>query len=352
MVAELRRQGITPAQLLWIGTRGEMEERLVPRAGIRLETIRGGPLVGVAPGQRALNGARLLWSLGKVARLLRNFRPDVLFMTGGYVNGPVALAARLLRIPAAIFLPDIEPGTAIRSLSRFVQRIACTAEDSRQYFDRDKVVVTGYPVRPDVREALALSREGALALFDLAGERRTLFVFGGSRGARSLNEAVADSLAGLLERYQVIHVSGELDWPVVAERARQLSDALRRFYRPYPYLHEQMGAAFRSADLVVARAGASMLGEAPAFGAPSILVPYPHAWRYQKVNADYLVERGAAVRINDDDLGAQLLPTVTTLMEDRARLSTMSAAARELDQPQAATNLAQLLGELAERRIG
>lgn len=350
MVAELRREGGSAADVLWIGTRGEMEEQLVSRAGIRLETINGGPIVGVALWRRALNGARLLWSLGKVTRLMRQFAPDVLFMTGGYVNGPVALAAGILRVPSAIYLPDIEPGAAIRTLSRFAQRIACTAEASRQYFEASKVVVTGYPVRPSVREAAGLSRREALARFDLAPGRRTLFVFGGSRGARSINRALLDSLPVLLAHHQVIHVSGKLDWPKVEERAAQLPARFRRYYRPYAYLHERMGAAFRSADLAVARAGASMLGESPAFGLPSILAPYPHAWRYQKVNADYLAERGAALRLDDAQLATQLAPTVMALLEDKARLSAMSDAARALDEPGAARNLAQLLGELAKRR--
>ena len=323
---------------------------MVPRAGIALETISGGPIVGVAPRARLVNGMRLAWSLGAVVRLLRGFRPDVLLMTGGYVNVPVAPTARLLGIPAAIFLPDIEPGTAIRMLSRFVRRIASTAAASKQYFAPGKVVVTGYPVRPELRAARDMSREDALATFDLEPRRGTVFVFGGSRGARSINRALFESLDSLLESYQVIHVSGELDWPVVEERTAQLSPAQRHFYRAFSYVHERMGPAFRAADLVVARAGASMLGEAPAFGLPSILVPYPYAWRYQKVNADYLVERGAALRLDDEMLSDQFLPLVTELMEDAGRRSAMSAAAAALDRPQAAGNLAQLLRELAERR--
>lgn len=350
MVAELRRDGLPASDVLWIGTRGEMEEQLVSRAGIRLETISGGPIVGVALWQRARNGARLLWSLGRVWQLMRRFKPDVLFMTGGYVNGPVALVARFLRVPSAIYLPDIEPGAAIRMLSRFAHRVACTAEASRQYFEADKVMVTGYPVRPSVREAADLSRDEALAQFDLTPERQTLFVFGGSRGARSINRALLDGLPALLAQYQVIHVSGGLDWPEVEERAVRLPERLRRFYRPNAYLHERMGAAFRSADLAVARAGASMLGESPAFGLPSILVPYPHAWRYQKVNADYLAERGAAVRLDDARLATQLVPTVVALLEDETRLSAMRDAARALDKPGAARNLAQLIVELAKRR--
>jgi len=349
MVAELRRQGLTTAQLMWIGTRGQMEEQLVPRAGIYLETIDGGPIVGVSIQKRLMNGMRLIMSLAKVTRLLRRFRPDVLLMTGGYVNVPVAPVARALSIPAAIFLPDIEPGTAIRQLSRFARRVACTAAESKQYFAPGKALVTGYPVRPDLRQALEMSREEALAVFDLQPGRGTVFVFGGSRGARSINRALANSLSSLLGRYQVIHVSGALDWPAVEQRMAQLSEKQRRYYRPYSYFHEQMGAAFRAADLVVARAGASMLGEAPAFALPSVLVPYPHAWRYQKVNADYLVSRGAAVRLDDELLSERFLSTVSELMSDEARLSAMGAAAAALDRPQAAYNLAQLLRELGER---
>lgn len=337
------------AQILWIGTSGQMEEQLVPRAGIELKTIRGGPLVGVDFRKRALHAGRLLSSLGAVARIMRRFRPSVVLMTGGYVNAPVAPVARSMKIPSAIFLPDIEPGSAIRTLSRFVKRVACTAAESVPYFVPGKAVVTGYPVRPEIREALTLSREEALARFDLRPGRRTLFVFGGSRGARSLNQALAENLESLLERHQVIHVSGELDWPTIEARASQLPEAQRRYYRPYAYLHEEMGPAFRAAELVVARAGASMLGESPAFGLPSILVPYPYAWRYQKVNADYLEKHGAAVRLDDERLPQAFLPTVTSLLEDDAKLAQMSAAAASLDRPEAAANLARLLRDLSER---
>lgn len=327
-----------------------MEETLVPRAGLKLATISGGPIVGVPWQRRLANAARLAWSLGKTHRLLRRFRPDVLFMTGGYVNVPVALVAWLRRVPAAVFLPDIEPGTAIRFLSRFAERVACTTAASRAYFGPGKVVVTGYPVRPQLREAQQMTAEEALAAFDLQPGRATLLVFGGSRGARSINRALMDILDTLLEQNQVIHVSGTLDWPQVQAHAAELPETLRRSYRPFPYLHERMGAAFRAADLAVARAGASMLGESPAFGLPAVLVPYPHAWRYQKVNADYLVERGAALRLDDDRLQEELLPTVQVLLNDEARLAEMARAAMALDEPAAAENLAQLLRRLAGRQ--
>jgi UDP-N-acetylglucosamine--N-acetylmuramyl-(pentapeptide) pyrophosphoryl-undecaprenol N-acetylglucosamine transferase len=219
---------------------------------------------------------------------------------------------------------------------------------SPAYFAAGKSVVTGYPVRPSVREAATLDQAAAASSFDLGTERRTMLVFGGSRGARSINRALQAILPQLLDEVQVIHISGTLDWQEVEATGAALPAAQRRYYRPYPYLHRRMGAAFRAANLVVARAGASMLGELPAFGLPAILVPYPHAWRYQKVNADYLASRGVAVRLDDEELQDRLLPTVRALLHDEQRLAAMGRAARALDRPDAAAAVAQLLTKLAE----
>jgi UDP-N-acetylglucosamine--N-acetylmuramyl-(pentapeptide) pyrophosphoryl-undecaprenol N-acetylglucosamine transferase len=246
-------------------------------------------------------------------------------------------------VPLAIYLPDIEPGQAIRTLSRFAKVVACTAAPSLAFFPPGKAIVTGYPVRSEIRAATQLDKAEALARFELGNSRPTLFVFGGSRGARSINRALMAALPGLLEMMQIIHVSGTLDWPEVRDGAAAIPVAQRAFYRPFPYLHDEMGPAFRAAELVVARAGASMLGECPAFGLPAILVPYPYAWRYQKVNGDYLAERGAAVRLDNERLAEGLVPTVKGLMEDKSRLAAMAAAAKQLDQPEAADRLAQLV---------
>lgn len=324
-----------------------MEEQLVPRAGLRLETIHGGPIAGVRLWTRLLNLAKLTWSLGSTWRLLARFKPDVLFMTGGYVNVPVALVAWLRRLPATVYLPDVEPGAAIKFLSRFTQKVACTADGSQVFFPAGKTITTGYPVRTELRQATSLPQADALATFDLTPGRKTLFVFGGSRGARSINRALMAALPQLLEQIQVIHISGTLDWPEVEAFAKTLPAGQRPYYRPYPYLHEEMGPAFRSADLVVARGGASMLGECPAFGLPSILVPYPYAWRYQKVNADYLSGRGAGLRLNDEAMAEQLLPMVLGLMNDPGRLANMSSQAKKLDIPNAAGNIAHLIRRLA-----
>jgi UDP-N-acetylglucosamine--N-acetylmuramyl-(pentapeptide) pyrophosphoryl-undecaprenol N-acetylglucosamine transferase len=342
-VAELRRLGVADDDILWIGAQGEMEETLVPRAGLRLETIPAGPIVGVPLLTRARNAGRMARGFGATLGHVRRFRPAALFMTGGYVAAPVAAAARARGVPIVVYLPDVEPGSTIRAVMPLARRVACTSDGSRAFVPAHKMVVTGYPVRPEIRAARRLSREQALARFDLRPGRPTLFVFGGSRGARAINRALMAALPALLAEAQVIHVSGTLTWPEVEANAATLPGELRAFYRPYAYLHEEMGPAFRAADLVVARAGASMLGESPAFGLPSLLVPLTFAWRYQKVNADYLTERGAAVQLTDDTLPTELLPTVRALLGDPDRLAAMAAAAAALDRPAAATDLARLI---------
>jgi UDP-N-acetylglucosamine--N-acetylmuramyl-(pentapeptide) pyrophosphoryl-undecaprenol N-acetylglucosamine transferase len=165
---------------------------------------------------------------------------------------------------------------------------------------------------------------------------------GGSSGARSINNAVVKIAGKLIEHYQVIHLTGHLDWDTL----RYQTDGLGPRYQAFPYLHE-IGAALAAADLVVSRAGASVLGEYAHFGLPAILVPYPYAWQYQKVNADYLVERGAAVLLEDEKLDQELYSTVVSLLEDSERLAKMSQTMAALAQPAAAEKIAELLLEMA-----
>jgi UDP-N-acetylglucosamine--N-acetylmuramyl-(pentapeptide) pyrophosphoryl-undecaprenol N-acetylglucosamine transferase len=136
----------------------------------------------------------------------------------------------------------------------------------------------------------------------------------------------------------------------VETRAKELSEAQATRYHAFPYLHEEMGAALAAADLALSRAGASTLGEYPLFGLPAVLVPYPYAWRYQKVNADTLVRHGAALMVTDSNLKAELLPTIKELLQNPTRLNAMRAAAKSLSHPQAASEIGHLLLELAGKK--
>jgi UDP-N-acetylglucosamine:LPS N-acetylglucosamine transferase len=146
-----------------------------------------------------------------------------------------------------------------------------------------------------------------------------------------------------LAEMQVIHLSGQLDWQAVEQNRQALSPEQVERYRAFPYLHDEMGAAYSAADLALARAGASSLGELPCFGLPVILVPYPYAWRYQKVNAEYLVSKGAALMLNDVDLDSKLIPMVKSLIADTARRLGMGEAMQKLARPEAAKTIARLL---------
>lgn len=329
-------------ETLWVGGEGGMEEELVKRAGISFQTIPAAGLHGV--GLRALPGNFVKLTYGVLAsrRILREFQPDVLFFTGGFVAAPMAFAGRA--IPNLLYVPDIEPGLAIKSIARFANRIAVTADDSKKYFSTDKqIIVAGYPLRADLS---GWSRQDALTHFKLSGELPILLVFGGSKGAHSINNAILSNLYELLEVTQVIHISGTPDWDQVKDAGERLPKDLADRYRPMPYLHE-MGAAFAAADLAVSRAGASSLGEFPFFGLPAILVPYPHAWRYQKVNADTLTQRGAAVMLEDQFLNRELIPLVKDLLDNPAKRQAMSARMKALSKPEAAATIASQLLELA-----
>ena len=152
---------------------------------------------------------------------------------------------------------------------------------------------------------------------------------------------------------QVVHISGELDWENVerySENLQTKSDYFRNYFC-FPYLHERMGAALAAADMVVSRAGASSLGEYPLFGLPAILVPYPHAWVYQRTNAGFLSEQGAAVVIRDEYLNSELLTTIRKIMGDREKLLSMSKAMRSLLMPNAAEKIAEELVALCGERV-
>ena len=320
-----------------------MEQALVERAGVPFTAIPAGGLHGVGIVRMARNTLKLVAGTLKAWQLIGQHKPRAMLTTGGFVSAPVAVACWLRRVPILLYLPDIEPGLAVKFVAKFAAQIGVTTEDSVKYFLARKVIVTGYPTRSDLAQT---DRAAAIRRFELVADRKTLLVFGGSKGARSINRAVEVVIEQLLARYQVIHISGSTDAAEVQAKRDSLPEELKRHYHVFEYVHD-MGLAFAAADLVVSRAGASILGEYPLFGLPAILIPYPYAWRYQKVNADYLVTRGAAIRLDDETLSDTLLPAIERLLSDETQLRALSAAARSLARPDPAMKLAQTLQKLA-----
>jgi undecaprenyldiphospho-muramoylpentapeptide beta-N-acetylglucosaminyltransferase len=333
-------------EVLWIGGEGGIEVDLISREEIKFTTIPAAGVHGV--GIKVLPGN--IWQIIKgffsARRILKDFQPQVLFFTGGYLAVPVALAERTIlsrkvKPKILVFVPDIEPGLALQLLALLSDRIAVTVEESMNYFgSQSKIEVTGYPVRSELRMD---DKNSARQKLSLKQDLPTLLVFGGSKGARSINKAVLAVLPELLKDIQVIHISGQLDWTEVENKKERLPADFQARYHIYPFLYREMGAALRAADVVVSRAGAAVLGEYPLFGIPAILIPYPHAWRYQEVNARYLETRGAAVVLQDDELEAKLLNTIRELLEDKNRREGMSQAMVSMATPQAAESIANLL---------
>jgi UDP-N-acetylglucosamine--N-acetylmuramyl-(pentapeptide) pyrophosphoryl-undecaprenol N-acetylglucosamine transferase len=348
-IAEAIKALAPDVTLAFVGSVDGFERPLIAEGGVaftRYDEVRAGPLHGVSLFKAAGSVVQLALGTAQAFALLLRQRPSALLLTGGWVGLPVALAAWVLRVPSLIYLPDIEPGLTIRALRPFASKVAVTAAESAPYFRDGHILVTGYPLRGDVMSA---TRAAAQAHFGLEAGRKTLLVFGGSRGARTINQALLDALPALSQRddLQIIHVTGTLDWDEIKTHLAMLGNLPH--YHPFAYLHREMGLAFAAADLVVSRSGASILGEFPFFGLPSILVPYPYAWRYQKVNADYLAARGAALVIQDADMSCELLGTITALLDDEARLAQMREHAYALAQPDGAKQAAQALLRLAIR---
>jgi UDP-N-acetylglucosamine--N-acetylmuramyl-(pentapeptide) pyrophosphoryl-undecaprenol N-acetylglucosamine transferase len=330
----------------YVGEAGGIEQGLAEGEGIPFSAVSTGQVRGRAPWTMARNLLRMSRGAQECAALIREWRPNVVFMTGGYVAAPVAWAAARAnpRVPLLIYLPDLTPGQAIRVTSRAADNVAVSFPEVVRHFGA-KAVVTGYPVRA---ELFATEKHQAWAALGLSAELPVLLVFGGSRGARSINRALIAALPELLPRCQVVHATGTVDWQDAQAEvaALKLAPELALRYHGQPYLNN-MTQALVAADLAVARAGAATLGEFPAARLPAILSPYPYAGQHQEANAAYLADRGAALVIPDAELGARLKETVIGMLDRPERLQTMAEASAALARPDAADNIAGELIRLA-----
>ena len=330
---------------IYLGSRQGAEGTLAEQANIPLRDVSSGPVRGRNPLELARNAARMAAGVRQAGRALSEFGAQVVLSTGGYTSFPVALAARARRIPIALYLPDVYPGWAVQAISRLARRIAVTAPESLRKLPGGKAEVTGYPVRDEFWE---VSRPEGRRRLGLDPEEKVLFVAGASQGAHSINRAVADNLRSLLELCEVVHVSGRADEQWLAGAAKGLPAELRSRYHLFGYLHGEFPWAMAAADLAFCRAGASALGELPAVGLPAVLVPYPYAGAHQRLNARHLADNGAAVILDDRDLGSMLV-VVGSLLHDASRLDSMSQAARRLARPEAAKKIARLVLGLARQ---
>lgn len=291
--------------IIFIGTRKGLEMDLVPREGYKLE------LISVSGFERKISFDTLLTvkkafkGLSESKRILRQFKPDIVIGTGGYVCGPVVFSSWLMGIPAIIHEQNVIPGVANKLSAKFVKKIAISFEESKKYFkNKSKLVYTGNPIRGEILKA---DRKKALASLGLSEDTPIIMSAGGSRGARPLNEAMVDLIDKNIKRnrrYQVIMSTGKNQYEHVLGmlKDKKIDVDKTKNIRVLPYIYE-MENALAASDIVISRAGAIMLSELTALGIPSVLVPSPYvANNHQEYNARALEKAGASIVILEKDL--------------------------------------------------
>lgn len=345
-MAEAIEDRFPQSQVTFIGTKRGIESWLVPARGYEIDYIAIGGFLGKGWVQKLLFPGQLMISVLQSYGHLKRRRPEAVLGTGGYVSAPPVIAAKLLGIPTALLALDAMPSKAVRMLSRIAGEIYAGFPECAGFIkSRGKVIFTGNPLRRDLG---TYARDQGAKAFGLDPGRKTILAYGGSRGAHSINLAMARAIVfrgdGWAELQFIIQTGAQdCDWvkkEVAAARAKVVV---------LPYI-EDMGLAFAACDLVISRSG-STVSEILACGLPSILIPYPYAAsNHQEYNARSLNLAGAAVMIQDEKLTPEgLAAEIDGIMGDQDRRRTMSLKAKSLARPDAAREIAERLGRLIKR---
>ncbi len=324
------------SEVLFVGTAKGLEKRIVPESGYQLSLINSAGLknVGIVGKLRGLSV--LPKSFIEARKIIRQFRPHVVVGAGGYVSGPVLLMAAIMGVPTLVMDSNALPGFTNRQLARFVDRAALSFEEAMPFFGK-KGIVTGNPVRSE--------------FFDIPAKQRSesfhILIFGGSQGARAINNALIEGLGqfqGTARKITITHQTGEADFEAVklAYGASKYRDADVR-----PFISD-IFVEFGKADLIICRAGATTCAEVAAAGKAAIMIPFPLAADdHQRKNAEAFERAGAAKMILQSDLtGKVLSDTIEVLIGSAATITEMEAAARKLGRPDAAAATVDIIEEL------
>ncbi|MFB9325421.1 undecaprenyldiphospho-muramoylpentapeptide beta-N-acetylglucosaminyltransferase [Paenibacillus aurantiacus] len=339
------------SEILYIGSKTGAEAAIVPPAPMRFESVDDVRLGRKLSFDHARGVIRFLRGVRRSRSLLRDFKPDVVVGTGGFVSGPVIYAAAKLGIPILIHEQNAEPGRANAILSRYADVVAVSFKGSADSFKRARrVLATGNPCAADVLRA---SRVRGYASLGIPSGSVIALVYGGRRGSKAMNDAMVD-MAPLVTRLPNVHfvfVTGESYYDGTMGRMKKVLPVLSNYIHVLPYLHN-MPDVLAATTVAVSRSGASALAELTALGIPSILIPSPNtANRRQEANASTLVEAGAAEMIVERELtGAVLFDRLHALLENGDRLARMGAASLDMGEPRSAALLAREIRKLAGKR--
>ncbi|MCM3572867.1 undecaprenyldiphospho-muramoylpentapeptide beta-N-acetylglucosaminyltransferase [Mesobacillus subterraneus] len=333
-------------EFLYIGTEKGLESKLVPRENIPFKSIHITGFKRKISFENVKTVLRFLKGVRDSKKMLKEFKPDVVIGTGGYVCGPVVYAAAKMGIPTIVHEQNSVPGLTNKFLSRYVDKIAICFEEAREFFPEQKVVLTGNP-----RASEVLGQDGIKGRLSAGLKLKipTVLIFGGSRGARPINEAVVKSLTELSGKpYQVLYVTGDVHFEDVRKEVELVGNPENVIIKPF--IHN-MPEVLSGVDLTVARAGATTLAELTSLGIPSILIPSPYVTdNHQEKNARALSENGAAKLLLEKDLtGPKLVESIDHILGREEKLAEMKKAAKKLGIPDAAQRLYRLMEELAEK---
>lgn len=347
LAEELKRRDPS-VEIIFVGNERGIEGKVIPREGYPIKFVPSAGFVGKGLIGKMLSVLRLITGLRESYNLLGELSPDLVVGTGGYVSLAPVIAARLHSLPVMILEQNSIPGKTNKLLGHISDAICITYQESMARFPRNKVYLTGNPVRERI---LRGSRSSALKLFGLREGLFTIFIFGGSSGARSINSAMVNALQHLLDfkgEIQFLHQTGERDFEFV-----------RDSYRTYgyegtvtPYIY-QMPEAYAVSDLVISRAGATTIAEICATGKAAILIPYPYAAaNHQEINARKLSELGASVMIKDGELtGERLADEIIRLYKDHDLRKSMRKRAIGFGKPDAVRKIADIAMSLVHERL-
>lgn len=331
-VAEEFKNRDASIEVIFVGTEFGIEARVVPREGYPIKFLRAEGLVGKSALKKIRAMVKIFFSIIDSYKILKTIRPNIVIGIGGYASGAIMLVAFLMSIPTMILEQNSIPGFTNKILGRFVNTVCITYQESISFFPKIKTFLTGNPVRMQILKG---GVESAYRLFSLEKGLFTVFAFGGSSGARSINTALIDALNylyDLRDKIQFLHQTGMKDYESIREAYRK--NGFKGTITPFIY---QMGEAYAVADIVISRAGATTLAELTALGKAAILIPYPYAaGNHQELNARKLLEMGAAKMIFDRELkGESLANTIRELFMNETMRTEMQKNSRAVGRPEA-----------------
>ncbi|HBG48978.1 MAG TPA: undecaprenyldiphospho-muramoylpentapeptide beta-N-acetylglucosaminyltransferase [Cyanobacteria bacterium UBA9971] len=347
-VAQKLKQDSDIEKIFYIGCKKNMEKNIVLEEKLDFYSIN----VSGMPRQKSLKLIKWFIELGfatiKSIYYISKLKPDVVFGTGGYVSGPVLLAAKILNIPFVIHDPDAHPGIVNKFMSKWASAVSISFEQAKSHLKSKNIILNGNPIRANF---LHVNKENALKELNLSPNKKTILVIGGSQGAQAINNALLETVPDLINmEFQIIHQTGNKNYDKYIEELTKKHPELinNPYYIVKPFFNN-IEIPLNAADLAVSRAGSLSISELNLCGLPSILVPYPYAAaNHQKFNAKAMEEAGASIYLEDSQCNSSmLLELILNIFNNPEKIEQMQLANKLLAKPQATEDIIRILKEVA-----